>query len=205
MADETTGLGSYNPADYYSQAFQDQKKTAETSTTGTSQRTAGDEEVDFNALIEQNPELKEVFDRLAGAVDEIDDKSKAFSMNDLMQALIELSQILQLMATANAARLSIDTKLMNAYSDQMASIPVVTSDDIKFSSNESTDTAKRSTFNQQLGNAIEIIRANKGKVEDNAKRVQTLMQSSKDAGESIKDFLGSFIDLLRGISQKINR
>lgn len=60
-------------------------------------------------------------------------------------------------------------------------------------------------MNQKFGNMLEAIRANKGLEEDKAKKIQAVLQSMKNAEQSTNDFIGTFIDLVRDISQKIMR
>jgi hypothetical protein len=65
--------------------------------------------------------------------------------------------------------------------------------------------ADRNSINKRFQSMLEALRANKGITEDQAKRAQALLQQMKDASSQTSDFIGSFLDLMRSISQKIQR
>jgi uncharacterized protein YoxC len=164
------------------------------------------EKIDINELIKKDPNLKAAFDNLMTIVSDPAMKDpEVFTIQRLIASLIDLGQALQGMATAYAERLSKITEKLTAYSKMMTQIPVILKGDMKFDDDSKTDSELRSNANQKFVNMLETVRANKGLEEDKAKKIQTMLQTMKDASTSTHDFIGSFIDLLRGISQKIMR
>jgi hypothetical protein len=158
-------------------------------------------------LIAKDPKLKAAFDNLVVlANDPGFSEDDFFSMQRLIATLIDLGQALQQVATAYADRLAKVTDRMTAYSKMMGQIPVLTKDQVnwdKLGSDDQQRSQRLGTLNQKYGAMLETVRTNKGLEEDKAKKIQTIMQTMKDAGQSVNDFIGTFIDLLRGISQKI--
>lgn len=167
------------------------------------------ESVDINDLINQRPELKAAFTSLMALGNNPDmGDSEIFTIQRLIASLINLGQALQQAATAYANKLAKVTEKMNAYSKMLGQVPVLLKENINYNNLGNDDTQRSQTLgniNQKFGNMLEAIRANKGMEEDKAKKIQTIMQTMKDAGQSANDFIGTFIDLLRGISQKIAR
>lgn len=176
----------------------------------------GDLDLSSEELIAKNPKLKATFDNLSAiATDPSMGDKDVFSMQSLIACLINLGQVLQQVATVYANHLSKVTEKMNAYAKLMGQIPVVLEKDVDFdkeSTISGTDEEKdrkrsqlRADLNQYYGNMLEAVRGNKGVEEDKAKRAQTIMQTMKDASQSTHDFIGTFIDLIRGIGQKTMR
>lgn len=64
---------------------------------------------------------------------------------------------------------------------------------------------QRAQINQAFANLLEALRANKSIDADQIKRLQTLLQQMKDSGTATSDYISTFIDLLRSISQKISQ
>jgi uncharacterized protein YoxC len=153
--------------------------------------------IDINELI-KDPRYKALLDQVAANYENKSDEEK-FSIQRVIMSLIDLSQALQGAATALADRLSRITERMNAYAKKMSQVPVL-GDEIPFENSE-----KRANANQRFGVMLESIRAYKGIEEDAAKKVQTILQTIKDAGTSASDFVSSFLDVIRGISQKITQ
>lgn len=165
-----------------------------------------DPDFDMATLLKERPDLREAIERFDKSLKVASkDPKDTFNMAKLIACLIDLGQVLQQVATAYADKLTKTTAKMNYYSKQLSQIPVISDGEGIYQGDSTTASNKRATLNQKLANMIEIVKANKGREEDAAKGIQTMLQSMKDAGQSINDFLGSFIDLLRGISQKINR
>lgn len=149
----------------------------------------------LNELMKNNQELKEVMDRLTGIITPDADPSTTFSLSRLIACLIDLCQVMQKMASAETARLSIVTKKMSAYSKLLLQVPLLSSEDTK----------DKDKYNPLFTNAQEGIRINKGAEEDLAKQIQALLQSLKDASQSIEDFIGTILNMMASISQKISR
>lgn len=145
--------------------------------------------------INQNKDLKEVIDRLNGILNSDPDGSTTFSMSKLIATLIDLCQVLQKMATAVTSHLSIVTKKMSAYSKQLLEVPLLSKE----------DTEHYQKYNPFFTNAQEGIRINKTTEEDLAKQIQTILQSLKDASQAIEDFVGTILNMMASISQKISR
>lgn len=165
---------------------------------------------EIEEFLDNNPETRKIMQEMLDKMNQAGQPEKkdgsVFNMSDLFQALIDLGQALQGMATVKADQLNLITTKMSGYSREITQIPVVLSgENVAFSGSESDQNAKRANFNQAFGNMLEAIRANKGLEEDKAKKVQTIMQTMKDASQSFHDFLGTFLDLVRGIASKINR
>jgi len=175
------------------------KKEAQEATAKASSAT-----VDIDELIKNDPHLKALFDKLVKAFSEEPDEVK-FSISQVVQSLIQLSQALSNAAVAYADRLSKITEKMNAYTKLQTQIPVVLKGgkDEVYGGDDDKSRAARSEANQKFANMLEAVRANKGLEEDKAKKVQTMLQGLKDGGTSSSDFVGSFIDLVRGIGSKI--
>jgi hypothetical protein len=155
-------------------------------------------------LINSDPQLKGLYDQL---VTEFSEKSEeeVFTLAVLIRTLIALSQALQGAATAMAERLSRVTEKLNAYTKLQTQIPILTVGGPMWGGDNQDDRDKRSEINGKFSNMLEAVRANKGMEEDKAKKIQTLLQSMKDAGTAASDFTGTFIDLIRTISTKITQ
>lgn len=147
-------------------------------------------------LINDNKDFKEVIDRLSGIIADVNEPG-TFSLNRLIACLIDLCQVMQKMASAETMRLSVVTKKMSAYSQLLTQVPVLTTAD--------TDSGTRDKYNPKYQAAQEAIRMNKSAEEDLAKQVQSLLQSVKDASQSIEDFIGTILNMMASISQKIAR
>ncbi len=196
MADGTQISSYTQSAVHHSLSSSDEAKER----VGTTSQTVTDpQEVaqNLDEMIKNNPALQGIFDSIVKSTSVEGDEAKLVTMQLLIQALIDLSQALQKMATANAARLTLDSQMMSAYSTQMSQVPVATASDVTFSKDSSTNQNMLQIYNQKMGNIQQIIQNNKGLVEDDAKRVQTLLQSSQDSAQSVNDFISSFIDLWR--------
>jgi len=155
-------------------------------------------DMDLETLFQKNPDLKKAFTNMSNIVfDRNISNADTITMQELISCLIELGQALQKAAAVYANRLTKVTEKMNVYSKQMTQIPVVLKGDVGGSDDD------RRNWNSSFSNMLEAVRANKGIEEDKAKKIQTFLQSMKDASQSANDFVGTFIDLLRGISQKI--
>lgn len=194
--------------------------------------TTSDLDVSVEELLAKNPKLKTAYDKLAALASDPDiGDDEIFNVQKLILSLINLAEALKGAATAYADRLAKITEKLNAYAKLMNQIPVVLENDVyqpgtwidsgslldgvfivdeeakKKRSDEEKRTLSenRATLNQKYGNMLEGARANKDIEQDKAKKIQTIMQTLKDADQSAHDFIGAFIDLFRGISQKIMR
>jgi uncharacterized protein YoxC len=197
----STYANASNNASQVQVAEQNKNKQAKRASLDTSE---GD--MDIKDLMAKRPDLKAAFDNLAAiASDPSMDEPDVFTIQRLIKSLIDLGQALQQCATAYANRLAKITEKMNAYSKMLTQVPVVLKDDVNYGGDDKEKSDRRANLNQKYGNMLESVRANKGLEEDKAKKVQTMMQTMKDAGQSVNDFIGSFIDLIRGILQKIAR
>jgi hypothetical protein len=164
-----------------------------------------DTPVDINELIKNDPKLKELYDKVVDAFSEKPVEEK-FSIQRVIASLIELSQVLQGVVVAESTRMDKISKRISAYATMQASVPVITKDQGLFAGQkDDQERDARQTLNQKFGMDLEAVRANSGVDQDLAKKVQTLMQTIKDASTSVEDFIGSFTDLLRGISSKITQ
>ena len=157
------------------------------------------DQISIDTLFEQRPDLKVAYDKCFKLMDDSKDSTE-FSMGSLIRSLIELAQVLQDVALVEAENMSKITEKMSLYSHKMNQIPV-----LKDADNTGKGTHQNATLNQDYGNMLETLRANKGVEEDKAKKSQPTMQSLKDASQSAHEFIGTFLDLLQGISQKITR
>lgn len=149
----------------------------------------------INELMNNNKELKEVIERLNGILTSDPSNTTTFSLSRLIACLIDLCQVMQKMAAAETARLAIVTKKMSAYSKLLLQIPVLTS----------KDTGDYNKLNPIYANAQEGVRINKTAEEDLAKQIQSILQSLKDASQSVEDFIGTILNMMASISQKISR
>lgn len=151
-------------------------------------------------VIEMDPKDRAIYDRVMGNYSNKTAEER-LTVQDIIRSFINLTQILQQGIIIESERLSISTQLLNAYAKKMSQVPVILKDEIKEPGWDDKD--QREGFNQKFGYALETMRAHKGLEEDRAKKGQTLLQAMKDASSSYSDFSSSFIDLVRGISQKI--
>lgn len=154
------------------------------------------------AQLANSPHLQGVYNATAASTGNLS-SAATFNMGKLFIALSNLGQALNGLSVAYANSLNITSDQMNNYAKLMTQIPVVTKSDIKFDGDDKADADKRAIFNQKFANMLEALRANKGVEEDKAKKIQTLMQSQKDAGQSFNDLLGSLIDGTNRIIQGI--
>lgn len=130
-----------------------------------------------------------------------------YTLQDILMTLLDLNQTMQELAAALAGTLKTGTERLNAYTTLMTQVPVWSLDDYKAPDGTSTTDKLNmlGNINAKFANMLEAVRAHKGLEEDKAKKIQTLLQSTKDFSSKISDFFGAFVDLLRGISSTINR
>jgi hypothetical protein len=184
-----------------SQIKEDEKKAVEAASITSAQDSA--EMVDIDELMQNDPSLKTLYEKMVGnyASQPSDNRN---IMNRIMRALMELNETLQKVAIAYADNLGKITEKLNGYSKLQIQIPVLTrGKDLFMGGDSDQDRTDRGEVNQKFANMLEAIRANKGIEEDKAKKVNTILQSMKDAGQSASDFLTSFADLMRQIGSKI--
>ena len=165
-----------------------------------------EEEDAIRKEIENDPKLKKLFGEIMENFSE-EPPVVQFNMNRVVFILIALCQALQEAASVFADKLTKVTERLTAYSKKLTQVPVVLqSEGTTFSGIGDNQDQKykneadaRALVNQKFGNMLEAIRANKGLDEDKAKKIQTILQTMKDASASSSDFITAFIDLVRGL------
>lgn len=115
-------------------------------------------------------------------------------LNRILKLLIELTKSVQGLAVAQANNLNVLTKLQNAYVKLQSNIPVILKN---VGNNLDQDT--RNEINQKFGALMEMVRANRGMVEDETKKNQTMVNTSKEAATQLADLFNAFIDLIRSV------
>lgn len=144
------------------------------------------QEEDLKNIMAKDANLKAVYDKLstkAADPTQMSDVSIS-STNLLISSLINLSQALQMAATAYADRLEIITGKLTQLSKELSEIPTFSGDRA-----------------QLYGNMMSAINANKGMQEDLAKKVQGFMDSLKSSSQSTTDNIGTLLNQLQQNTQ----
>ncbi len=184
-------------------------KVKEEATAEETQRQNSDDILDVNELLKNDPAYKKLYDKMVGNYAQQSSASLNI-MSRVMNALMELNQVLSRVATIYADHLGKITEKLNAYSKLQTQIPVITDgmgfmDDTGDSTKDEKIREDRGQINQKFGNMLEAIRANKGIEEDKAKKLNTILQAMKDAGQQASDFMTSFADMWRQVGSKISQ
>ncbi len=119
-------------------------------------------------------------------------------LDRIMKLIISMIEVIQQISIAQAERLTFLSKWQKAYTETINSIPIASQGD-RFSFSET----QRNQFNTKANRMIEIVRARRQVVVDDAKSHQSAVNQSSDAvtqqvniGTAILDQLGSLISAI---------
>lgn len=163
---------------------------------------SSDLSTDLNELLKNDPKLQGIFDNVLNSFTD-QPADEVFSIQRVIRALIDLSQALQSAALAESDRLNKVTERLNLYAQMESQLPVITGTSLYPDSDKGRQ--DKQDANTRFGTALESLRSNQGLEQDRAKKIQTILQTMKDAGSSVSDYIGSFTDLFRTISSKITQ
>lgn len=119
-------------------------------------------------------------------------------MARVIQMLIELTSTMQGISVSYAASMTTLTNQQNQYVQLLKNIIVATKSDV-------SDDQIRQGINQTMSLYAETVRANKGKVEDRSKKLQTLLNASKESATQFSDFLTTMLDSIRTLQRSLFR
>lgn len=131
---------------------------------------------------------------------EVPDEDK-FMMSQLLRLLIQMTKTLQDVAIVQAEQLSNTTAITRAYVNLQQKIPVL----LKGGTSVPDDSERRGEMNNAFSIYMDSVRANKGTVEDLAKKIQALLNSTKEAGTQFSDLFSSILDQMNSLISQIYR
>lgn len=115
-------------------------------------------------------------------------------MNRILRLLITLTKTMQGVAVSQANQLNLLTMLQQAYVQLQQKIPVVLK-----GSGLNVDDNGRNDINTKFSIYMEAVRANRGMVDDAAKKLQALLNTTKESGTQFSDLLSTLLELMRGL------
>lgn len=137
--------------------------------------------------------------------------SKTLILNDIFDLLVSMINTLQQTAAIQSDRLLLYTDWQNAYTKQIASIPVFTANDGTFpgegngNPSDSNFVTLRSELNQQNAAFQEKLTAERQVISDEAQTQQTAITQSTDAFQQQSNFASSILEQLSTILSSIYR